>query len=282
MGHSLFRILSVMAVMAAAWTSSVAGDENTITITLDGGDSAALTVPVKKPGESVQLCPPGAPASSPPSTSPAQVPSTQQPEAPKVGQIGVVASPYANIYRDRSRSGRVFSAAKKGTPVAIVSSHPKWYGVLMANGWTGWLESKHIKLTNYLLVASQNPKSYAHATSIISTANGYMGVPYIMGGTNPSRGMDCSAFVQQVFARNGISLPRTARTQARVGSPVPLDQIRPGDRLYFSCKNSYIDHCGIYIGGGQFIHCSASHGGVAIDSLAKNYYWQNLITVRRS
>ena len=95
-------------------------------------------------------------------------------------------------------------------------------------------------------------------------------------------GMDCSAFVRMVFGQHGFSLPRTAREQAGVGQTVTVDQLQPGDRLYFSCKNPYIDHCGIYAGGGYFVHCSSSRGGVAVDSLSSSFYWRNLVIAKRS
>jgi len=88
--------------------------------------------------------------------------------------------------------------------------------------------------------------------------------------------------VRTVFGRLGVTLPRTAREQAGVGQTVAFDQLQPGDRLYFSCKNPYVDHCGIYAGGGYFVHCSSSRGGVAVDSLAADFYWRSLITAKRS
>ena len=110
----------------------------------------------------------------------------------------------------------------------------------------------------------------------------YAGVPYVYGGTSTTSGMDCSAFVRSVFGQYGVNLPRTARAQAQVGASVPFDQLQPGDRLYFACKNPYPDHCGIYAGNGYFIHCSARKGGVAIDSLATDFFARSLVTARRS
>jgi cell wall-associated NlpC family hydrolase len=105
---------------------------------------------------------------------------------------------------------------------------------------------------------------------------------YIYGGTNPATGMDCSAFVRMVFGQYNVKLPRTAREQALVGQTVPFDQLQPGDRLYFSCRNSYIDHCGIYAGNGHFVHCSASRNGVGLDSLASDFFWRSLVVAKRS
>jgi len=284
-------ILVAVAALALAtflWSASVVAD--TLVITLDPTPETDTSATVKQPSQAMQLRAPTVPQRAQQAGPPEKASHQQETvETPQVGQIGVISSPYANIYQSRARKSRIYSAAKKGTPVAIIAQEADWYGILMANGWTGWLHSKHVKLTDYLLVQPENSRgAYSsrggsdRANALITTAMAYMGIPYRMGGTDPGRGMDCSAYVQQVFARSGVSLPRTARSQARVGNPIPLDQIQPGDRLYFSCKRSYIDHCGIYIGGGQFIHCNASHGGVGIDDLTRSFFWQNLVTVRRS
>ncbi|MGQ9728401.1 MAG: C40 family peptidase, partial [Candidatus Fervidibacter sp.] len=97
----------------------------------------------------------------------------------------------------------------------------------------------------------------------------------------PVKGLDCSAFVQRVFAARGIKLPRTSAKQAEVGIPVPVSQLQPGDRLYFAVKGNRIDHCGIYIGNGLFIHASGRHNAVVISSLYEPLYARSLVTIRR-
>ena len=58
-----------------------------------------------------------------------------------------------------------------------------------------------------------------------------------------------------VFAQIGVSLPHNAAAQYGYGMPVSRDQLQPGDLVFFNG----LGHVGIYIGGGQFIHCAA-HG----------------------
>jgi len=70
--------------------------------------------------------------------------------------------------------------------------------------------------------------------AIISTAKKYMDVPYLWGGTSPATGFDCSGYVQYVFAKNGISLPRVSRDQNTVGTPVAFNNLQPGDLVFFS------------------------------------------------
>jgi peptidoglycan DL-endopeptidase CwlO len=88
--------------------------------------------------------------------------------------------------------------------------------------------------------------------AVIEAAGDYLGVPYVWGGEDPKRGLDCSGLTQLVFSRFGIELPRVSRDQARVGERVPnLAAARPGDLLFF---DSPVDHVGIYAGDGKMIH----------------------------
>ena len=94
----------------------------------------------------------------------------------------------------------------------------------------------------------------AGATSgseVIAAAKKYLGVPYVWGGTDPSKGLDCSGFVQRVYKDLGIELPRVSRDQARAGAPVAsLAQAKPGDLIAFG---SPVDHIGIYAGNNKMI-----------------------------
>lgn len=116
--------------------------------------------------------------------------------------------------------------------------------------------------------------------SIVGTAQNYLGVPYVWGGTSPS-GFDCSGFTQYVFRQCGYSINRTAAAQYSNGSYVSYDSLQAGDLVFFA--NTYsasgITHVGIYIGGGEFIH--AANGGVKISSLSESYYSSRYYGARR-
>ena len=88
-------------------------------------------------------------------------------------------------------------------------------------------------------------------TDVIAAAKKYLGVPYVWGGTDPSKGLDCSGFVQRVYKDLGIELPRVSRDQARAGTPVAsMSQAQPGDLLVFG---SPVEHIGIYAGNGKMV-----------------------------
>ena len=83
----------------------------------------------------------------------------------------------------------------------------------------------------------------------IDLAQQHLGVPYVWGGESPS-GFDCSGLIQYVYGQLGVSLPRVAADQARVGQPVAsLADARPGDLVAF---NDPVDHIGIYAGNGSW------------------------------
>jgi cell wall-associated NlpC family hydrolase len=131
----------------------------------------------------------------------------------------------------------------------------------------------------------RSPNPTAAASRVLSTADDYLGVPYVWGGNTP-KGFDCSGFTKYVFAKNGVSLPRTSREQARVGDGVPLDfgAMRAGDLLLFAEPGEAISHVAIYVGSGRIIHASSAMGGVNyldLDGSYGGWYVQNLVAVRR-
>ena len=117
------------------------------------------------------------------------------------------------------------------------------------------------------------------AGRIISTSMDYLGVPYVFGGTSPY-GFDCSGYVQYVFAKAGMELPRTADVQYEVGTPISTTELVPGDLVFFETYTYGASHVGIYVGDGNFIHASSSRG-VTVSSLSQAYYSSHYIGARR-
>ena len=130
-----------------------------------------------------------------------------------------------------------------------------------------------------LLGSDLTQRILAFDERVTRTALRYVGVPYVWGGTSFS-GVDCSGFVQAVFEHNGIDLPRTADSQFEVGNPVRMRDLQPGDLVFFETYTEGASHVGIYLGGGRFIHASASDG-VRVDALAMDYYASRYLGARR-
>lgn len=130
------------------------------------------------------------------------------------------------------------------------------------------------------------PAASVSAASVVRTANRYEGIRYSYGGNSPTKGFDCSGFVQYVLSRHGIDLPRTARQIAEVGEPISMDRrdLREGDLLFFAGNGTRIDHVAIYLGDDQIIHSTASGGGVRVESLTSSrgeWFERRMVAARR-
>lgn len=94
----------------------------------------------------------------------------------------------------------------------------------------------------------------AVGAKVIAAAEQYLGVPYLWGGTDPAKGLDCSGFVQRVYEDLGVKLPRVSVDQSKAGTAVEsLEQARPGDLVFWNGDGSRPNHIGIYAGEGQMI-----------------------------
>jgi peptidoglycan endopeptidase LytE len=100
-----------------------------------------------------------------------------------------------------------------------------------------------------------------------------VGTPYHYGGTTPA-GLDCSGFVLQVFTPLGVRLPRVSADQAQVGQPVAVQDLQPGDLVFFDTEGGgRISHVGIYLGDDTFVSANSYQGKVSLDTLMADRYW---------
>lgn len=103
----------------------------------------------------------------------------------------------------------------------------------------------------------------AHRQEIVDYALQFVGNPYVYGGTSLTNGADCSGFVQSVFGDFGYSLPRVAGDQAYSGTSKSMEDIEPGDLVFYGYGSS-ITHVAIYIGDGQIVHASTAATGIKV------------------
>jgi hypothetical protein len=106
--------------------------------------------------------------------------------------------------------------------------------------------------------------------AVVDDARKYLGIPYVWGGTDPAKGLDCSGLVQRVYQDLGYDLPRVSADQARSGRAVAsLADAQPGDLLAWdnSSRNNGADHVAIYIGGGKMIEAARPGTNVRISDV---------------
>jgi peptidoglycan DL-endopeptidase LytE len=123
--------------------------------------------------------------------------------------------------------------------------------------------------TSTSVTTASATSSSAKVNALVTEAKKYIGVPYVWGGSTPS-GFDCSGYLQYVYNKAGISIPRTVASIWSATKPVSTPRV--GDIVFFETYTSGPSHAGIYLGDNKFIHAGSSRG-VEISDM-NNSYWK--------
>ncbi len=211
-----------------------------------------------------------------------------------VARVGQISSAGARIRRLPQASAVTLFKCGMGTRLAVLRQSGAWSAVLMSDRSTGWLPTRYLSMTEQTvdvssqIVATPGPGGsvsgagarYAAQSATVAQALRWLGTPYVYGGTG-RRGIDCSSLIQHSFAACGVQLPRTAAQQARIGMAVAPADLHAGDRLYFSASGTRIDHTGLYMGNGLFVHASGSGHRVMVSNLFEGRNWNIFVGARR-
>lgn len=150
----------------------------------------------------------------------------------------------------------VRAAPREDAPVVDALPAGAALGGRPAGGWVragdGWVREAE------LVPHASLPRRYPSAEDLLATAEPFLGVPYLWGGTS-ARGLDCSGFVQQVYRLNGVGLDRDADQQALGGRPA--ERARAGDLFFFGAES--VTHVALATGERTFIH--APQRGAAVE-----------------
>ncbi len=111
---------------------------------------------------------------------------------------------------------------------------------------------------------------------VIAFAEKYLGVKYEYAGSDP-KGFDCSGFTSYVMKNFDVTLDRTSSAQSGNGAAVDVDEVQPGDLLFFSRSGGKVFHVGLVYKNtseGLFMIHSTNTRGVVIDNISVNSYWK--------
>jgi cell wall-associated NlpC family hydrolase len=193
------------------------------------------------------------------------------------GEVAQVESLFAHVYRERSVTRHAPLITLPFETRVEVSGrdpdHEQWLEVRLAGGESGWLQAGDVTMHPAPLSIPE----------MIEFSKRFIGLPYTWGGTS-SYGYDCSGFVQMLFRRRGVMLPRDAAPQAAWSglTAVAREALEPGDLLYFGPSPERITHTGLYIGAGQFINATSHEKPmVRICNLEDSHWTERLVACRR-
>ena len=130
--------------------------------------------------------------------------------------------------------------------------------------------------------SSKSVEGQGRIKSVLQRALALLGTPYRWGGTSPDKGFDCSGLVGYVF-RNalGIELPRVSREMAQSGDLITdRAKLNEGDLVFFG-HSGRVDHVGIYLGEGRFVHAPSTGKDVMVSSLETGYWSGKYMQARR-
>jgi cell wall-associated NlpC family hydrolase len=113
------------------------------------------------------------------------------------------------------------------------------------------------------------------------TAERFVGIPYRWGGNTVVDGMDCSGFVRAVYNLCGVSIPRTSREQFKAGELVTKVDLQDGDLVFFGAADDQINHVGIYVGNGKFVHAPRRGEEIRITPIDEAYFEKRFVGARR-
>ncbi len=136
--------------------------------------------------------------------------------------------------------------------------------------------------------AAENAGKTYHISAIdkqklLEDAKYFKGGKYVWGGTTPE-GFDCSGYVQYLYKKHNVNLPRTAWAQSKKGLSIDKEDLQKGDLLFFLTDKKRgipVTHVGIYIGDGEFIHAASKKRGIIISPITHGSYAKTFVSARR-
>lgn len=184
-----------------------------------------------------------------------------------------------NLY-DSPNCTRLATQAAVGRHLQILSETPVDEALevrLCEDGYVAWLPMSELaKLEKaqmkYRAIALSPEQIQERIPAILAFTKAAMQQPncYLWGGT-VAPDYDCSGLIQTAFAASGIWLPRDSYQQADFTQTVGLNELRIGDLIFFA-KAERVNHVGLHLGDGYYIHSSGKEtgrNGIAIDRLAE-------------
>ncbi len=188
----------------------------------------------------------------------------------------LVESPTAFLYKNASLKKKGLEISYN-TRLPYITETKQAFKVLQPDGKTAWISKGDGQYFQ-----SEKSIPYPTGEDLVKTAKKFLGLHYLWAGMS-GFGFDCSGFTFTIYQSHGITIPRDSSVQAQNGTEVPLDQLQPGDLLFFAYDEGKgkVHHVAMYIGNGMMIHSPNSKKDVEIIPLKTKGYYEELAGARR-
>ncbi|SHJ53163.1 C40 family peptidase [Tepidibacter formicigenes] len=192
--------------------------------------------------------------------------------------IGVVNGNNVNLREGNSLESPVIGTLNTGNEVEILDKTSDWYKVKV-NEQVGYIYNSFINIKQENKAVSRGDN---RISKVYEVASSKLGKKYVWAASGPDT-FDCSGFTMYVYKTAlGVDLPHSSRSQSSVGTSVSKDELKLGDLVFFdTSRDGKINHVGIYIGDGNFIHASSAKAKVMTSNLNEGYYLKTYKCARR-
>lgn len=164
-----------------------------------------------------------------------------------------------------------------GTELYSIGKTKTGYDVLLPGNKRGWVEEGGV----IAIPIKDNVVPKTSKDDFIQTVKKFKGTIFIMGGLS-RWGMDSQGLVYICSKINGVEVPRSIEQMSNSGTDVALEQLEPGDLIFFSTDSlkKDVNDVGVYLGDNKFIHSSATRG-VIDETLEDSYFKDRISAIRR-
>ncbi len=212
--------------------------------------------------------------------------------------ITLLSLSYGNLFVITDKKGRVLhskemqktnnkSINQSATEYSLQAIYDELHRAKNIARMAAAARKRYERIAKAQLKAKKTGKIYhisdADKKKLLADAKYYKGGKYVWGGTTP-QGFDCSGYVQYLYKKHNVNLPRTAYAQSKRGEAVDINNLQKGDLLFFLTDKKRgipVTHVGIYLGNGKFIHAASKKKGIIISPIHHGYYANKFVSAKR-
>ena len=201
------------------------------------------------------------------------------------GTVAATAKTAQNSVREKAAAAAAATLTALLPRLAASDSMPMLdRSAMFAGDLSRLLANYDLNQTGAIMQAGMPAESAGKVETVLKRALTLLGTPYRWGGTSPDSGFDCSGLVGYVFRTAlGIDLPRVSRDMARKTDAELIksrEDLKQGDLVFFGHRGR-VNHVGIYVGEGRFLHSPSTGKDVRVDSLVTGYWSAKFMQARR-